>query len=447
MGQASSRRDEQSASAYFTGAIAVRSALANHGMIAELAAQRHHLYAYASHVCLRRLEAVFRRRLFQAPAQRLPSGNLCSVKQRAALVCKSHLCAVLVTRCMYLQGVPAIRHPLQLAVCVVSRCHCAKTRRRLSCPTAPICVWWRKNNWSVAFDPSGCFLATCSGDQTINVWALNKDRLLAVTGREWAKNGNRHFLAFHPSGRYLVAGPDCDGSSVMWAVNEDCNAGWPIWQLDECRMFDPCFAFHPSGRFLASGKDSFIKLWVLKADCSWGYCGLTLEGHGANGPVTSLAFHPSGRYMASGSHDLTARMWALNSECSAGTCALTLKGHARQVSSLAFHPSGRYLATGSFDRSVKLWALNEDCSAETCVLTLKGGDFFRSVAFHPSGHLLATASDDNGAEIWELSEDFSRGRRVASANADCQRVNFVAFLPSGAHLVTCCAGGPVRLWR
>ena len=195
--------------------------------------------------------------------------------------------------------------------------------------------------FSVVFSPDGTTLAVASTNQTVRLWDVATQTLLATL------EGHRHLV-----------------SSV---------------------------AFSPDGITLASGSfDSTVKLWDISTKTNIA----TLEGH--VGYVNSVAFSPDGTLLASGAEDGVIKLWDISTE----TNIAMLEGHVGYVNSVAFLPNGTILASGSGDKTVKLW----DVVTSENFVTMRGPKSVHSVAFSPDGTLLASGAEDGVIKLWDMSE-------------------------------------------
>ena len=160
-------------------------------------------------------------------------------------------------------------------------------------------------------------------------------------------------VAFDPTGLFMATS-SCDWTAKVWRMSPDGAAATCVVTLKGHRNCVSSVAFDPTGCFVATGSwDNTAKLWRLSPDGAAATCVATLEGHSDR--VSSVAFDPTGGFVATGSADGTAKLWLLLSDVSFATCVATLKGHSDSVTSVAFHPKAPLLATSSKDKTVILW--------------------------------------------------------------------------------------------
>lgn len=227
-------------------------------------------------------------------------------RNRLLLVAGGRLCATVACRLLCLPGQLETRSALIHATAIVSRRHFFY---EASATCVATLVGHAELVQSVAFDPTGRFLATGSFDKTAKVWDISSDG----TGTNCVAT--------------LVGHTD-----VVTSV-----------------------AFDPTGCFVATGSwDKTAKIWDISSDGTGTTCVATLEGH--DRIVTSVTFHPSAPYFATGSWDKTAKLWKLTSKGNERyvECVSTLK-HDTYVNSVAFDPTGRFLVTGCYDNTARLW--------------------------------------------------------------------------------------------
>ena len=217
------------------------------------------------------------------------------------------------------------------------------------------------NHWirSIAFDPTGHFMATGSADNTVRVWQVPTD-------------GRRETC--------LAILPD----HHSWGVNS--------------------VAFSSTGRFLAFGsEDKTVKLWCKAPDDDtiW-TCVAILSGHTSN--VCSVAFHPKLSLLAVGQDNGNVMLWRKQpDDDTKWTCVATLKDHKRGVQSIAFHPDGLFLATGSWDNFVKIYMLTNDKTVAKCVDTLHCYFMVNEIKFHSGGKFMAVVTYTSSFLLYDCS--------------------------------------------
>ena len=244
---------------------------------------------------------------------------------------------------------------------------------------------------TVAFSPSGNYLASGGFDGTVRGWNVRSGTLFeTITGH----GGSVRSVRFSP-----------DGSTLASAGEDKLIRLWDVWNADLKRTLvghsEPVHtvAFSPDGLTIASGsRDGAIMLWDVRS----GNKLHTLEGH--EEPVSSVAFSPDGRTLAS-----TGRPYGVNPRLSrfgelklwethTGEQVRTLEGHLHTVGSVAFSPDGDVLASGGgwYDDTVRFW----DTRTGEEVRILEGHTGVDSIAFSPYGVKLATASSGS-VRLWD----------------------------------------------
>ena len=316
---------------------------------------------------------------------------------------------------------------------------------------------------SVAFNPSGKYLASGSGDNIVRVWDVSSMPMQQVAKLEGHKNAVTS-VAFDPSGKYLASGSH-DNTIRLWDVVTQqqvaelkCGTGYPGWVR--------CIAFDPSGKYLALGSsDNTVRVWDVASQQQ------LAELKGYKSSVTSVAFDSSRKYLASGSLDKSVVLWevperldqqvselegvrALGRGVFSGEVA-DFKVLTSEVESVAFDPTGKYLASGCADKTVRVWDVSSMPMQQ--VAELKGHtDIVLSVAFESSGKYLASGSYDNTVRVWDVAsqqqvaelkghmDDQGPGRYNKHG---CEAAVFsVAFDPSGMYLASGSYDGTVSVW-
>ncbi|MCL4180769.1 MAG: WD40 repeat domain-containing protein [Verrucomicrobia bacterium] len=157
-------------------------------------------------------------------------------------------------------------------------------------------------------------------------------------------------VAYSPSGRWIATGSK-DATARIW----DAQSGHSVRTLTGHGHWVLAVTFSPDAkRLLTASADHTARIWDLETGAF-----LPLTGH--TGAVLHAAWSSDGNAVATGSLDRTARLWNVEN----GTLLRPpLIGHKDGVSSLAFSPDGTHLVTGSQDHTARIhaafpWKLDE----------------------------------------------------------------------------------------
>lgn len=157
-------------------------------------------------------------------------------------------------------------------------------------------------------------------------------------------------IAVSNKGNYVLSCSD-DNTIILWDIEKD-NEFKVIRTYEEHTSYVMKVAVNPkeNDMFASCSVDKKIKLWSFSNKNS----NLTIEGHLKG--VVSLVFCPmiDKTYLASGSDDKTIKIWDYTNKM----CITTLESHELPVCGLAFHPELPILISSSEDYYVKFWNIN-----------------------------------------------------------------------------------------
>ncbi|XP_006832388.1 PREDICTED: notchless protein homolog 1 [Chrysochloris asiatica] len=299
---------------------------------------------------------------------------------------------------------------------------------------------------SVAFSPTGKYLASGSGDTTVRFWDLSTET------PHFTCKGHRHWvlsISWSPDGKKLASGCK-NGQILLWE---------PLHVNPECRYL------------ASSSKDGSVRVW----DTTAGRCERILTGHTQS--VTCLRWGGDG-LLYSASQDRTIKVWRAHD----GVLCRTLQGHGHWVNTMAlstdyalrtgaFEPAeasvnaqdlrgslqelkekalSRYnhvrgqgperLVSGSDDFTLFLWSPAEDKKPLTRMTGHQA--LINQVLFSPDSRLVASASFDKSIKLW----DGRTGKYLASLRGHVAAVYQIAWSADSRLLVSGSSDSTLKVW-
>jgi coatomer subunit beta' len=156
------------------------------------------------------------------------------------------------------------------------------------------------------------------------------------------------YIIIHPRDPYMLTCSD-DQTICLWDIERNFQL---VRTYEEHKNFVMRIALNPKDytMFASASMDHRVKIWSMTSNNSH----LTLEGHGRG--ATSVSFCPLNDkpYLASGSDDKTIRIWDYTNR----HCVYVLESHEDNISSLQFHPELPILISGAEDSTCKFWNIN-----------------------------------------------------------------------------------------
>uniref|UniRef100_A0A672ULR2 Notchless protein homolog 1 n=1 Tax=Strigops habroptila TaxID=2489341 RepID=A0A672ULR2_STRHB len=325
---------------------------------------------------------------------------------------------------------------------------------------------------SVAFSPTGKYLASGSGDTTVRFWDLSTET------PQFTAKGHRHWvlsIAWSPDGKKLASG--CKNSQVcvgslgvgLGECGDPLHPCCPI--LTSHTQSVTCVKWGGDGLLYSSSQDRTIKVWRSQD----GVLCRTLQGHAhwvntmalstdyvlrtgafepaeatinpqdVRGSLAELKDKARQRYdqvrgqeperLVSGSDDFTLFLWRPAEDKKP---LERMTGHQALINQVLFSPDARIIASASFDKSIKLW----DGRTGKYLTSLRGHvSAVYQIAWSADSRLLVSGSSDSTLKVWDAkmkklaidlpghadevyATDWSPdGQRVASGGKDkCLRI-------------------------
>lgn len=201
----------------------------------------------------------------------------------------------------------------------------------------------------VQFHPLNNYLMTCSEDETIKFFDIEKRKELFY---QEGHNSNVYCIAFNPFGNLYLSG-DSGGGLMFWDIRTGRNIAKEIVHTNSIMNinFNPFFP----NMFCTASADNTIKIFDLRSFSS------TYNILAHNKIVTDAVFEPVyGRYIASSSFDTFIKIW----DSVHFYCTKILYNNDSKVKNVDISPDGNFLASTSLDRTWKLYlngANSEEC--------------------------------------------------------------------------------------
>ncbi len=298
---------------------------------------------------------------------------------------------------------------------------------------------------TLAWSPDGKYIASGSGDETVQVWNSSDGKQVYThpgPARAWWDWGKRAIqaLAWSPDNQY-IASAGTDGTVQVWKATDRKQIY--LYKGHSSGERINALAWSPDGKRIASGSaDDTVQVW----DALDGKNVYTYHGHSED--INALAWSPDGKRIASGSADDTVQVW----DAQTGSHEQTYTRHHDDVTSVKWSPNGEYIASGSKDGTVQVW------DAATLKLTysyeghvsyqsifgwqIKNASPVQAVAWSPDSKQIASASTDHTVQVWNALD----GKNVYTYRGHSEDVNTVSWSPDGEYLASGSADDTVQVW-
>jgi len=305
--------------------------------------------------------------------------------------------------------------------------------------------------WSLAWNPQGDLLASCSSDKTIKIWGRGSDGFLECQ----ATLENQHkktirAICWSPDGSRLVSA-GFDSQICIWLKGEDSFECVANMEGHENEI--KALTIDSKGEYMAScGRDKNIWIWEKDEGEELG-CSSILSGHSQD--VKKVAWVPNSLVLASCSYDNTIKFWTPGDDD--WNCIDTIAGHSSTVWNIDFTKDGMFMASVSDDMKTKIWVKNEEFEEKDFynhIGTLEGYHDrpIYSCSWNYDGTFLVTAGGDDQICLFSKSEPYSGDPAPSFSlidkkeDAHTQDINCAIFHPTMNIIATCSDDRTIKIW-
>ncbi len=198
-------------------------------------------------------------------------------------------------------------------------------------------------------------------------------------------------LIVHPKNPYLLSCSD-DQIINLWDMDKNFNL---IRSYEEHKNFVMKIAINQKdlNMFASASMDHKVKIWSFSGSNSH----LTIDAHSKGATVVDFCPLNDKPYLATGSDDKTIKIWDYTNK----HCIFTFEGHEENVSALCFHPELPILISGAEDRTCKFWNINTFKLEDS---RLFGYETIWDIASQASMNMIAMASEE-GTMVVRMGSD------------------------------------------
>ncbi|KAL0277168.1 UNVERIFIED_CONTAM: hypothetical protein PYX00_004537 [Menopon gallinae] len=276
-------------------------------------------------------------------------------------------------------------------------------------------------------DNRHCVSGSLDGKLIIwDTWTGNKVQVIPLRS-SWVMS-----VAFSPSGNFVACGGMDNMCTVYDLNNRDASGNAKIVRellgyegfLSSCRFSD-------DNNLITGSGDMKICHW----DIETGKKNADFEAHA--GDVVSISLSSDKNQYITGSVDKTCKLWDARDT----KPKQQFFGHEADVNSVCFHPGNYAFATASEDKTARMYDLRSDQQL-TVYQTPKKTNSLTSCGLSISGRFIICGSDDNQVHIW----DALKNQYNSSLTGHENRITSLTTSGDGIGMVTSSWDQNCRVW-
>lgn len=271
--------------------------------------------------------------------------------------------------------------------------------------------------------PFGNITITCSNDETIIIWDIDKNRILKTME---LYRGALTSVAFSPGGKYFVVG-NKNGNLYVFDYDTELLVDNP--KLHSLKISSIVFS-EKENVFMSASLDGLINVYDI-------YKKAVVKTIAMPSKIISLELSPDKKILAAG--DDSGNLYLISTKDY--KVYSTAKLHTNWISGIAFSPDSKNIATVSWDLTLSIYDLEKSTKVKT--INVPSDKALNSIAWSLDNVLLAIASSDSNVYLYS-AKDFKPSYTIEGHK---KAVYKAIFFPDSSGLISVSADSYLKVWN